>query len=300
MSEGQTNLPDILPPKVRSAVVFLAFVGANYLASCAPGPLPSGGERAISETSIALAQNPTEAAETLQKLPSVLTDRAVQLSFMNVVSTEGPMSTADYNFGSGIVYLETDNQVVIITVSHILPQDILATTLYLSQPQKKQLNQFSLSREYPSEDFTVYAMDKNPLAIIVVNKSFKPDPVLNNITRHGTHPPAIASEDDLVGQTLFSLSFPVASDKGIGWLSSELYSGGKATSEIYGEEVLLVIGLTANASSGGPVTTGNGALVGLIESGDRRGSVAGIIPVAGQYFNTYLAPLLTQAGISYP
>lgn len=300
MSEGQIKLPDILYSKAQPALILFSFVLANYLAGCASGPLPSRGEKAISATSIALAQNPTEAAEELQELPSVLTDRAVRLSFRNIVSTQGPMGTVNYNFGSGIVWLETDSQAVILTVAHILPEEFSGTTLDVSQPQKRQLNQFSLSRNYTSDNYALYTIEGNPLALIVVSKTNYPDPVLNNITSHGARPPAIASADDLVDNTLLSLSFPMASDTGDGWFRADLYSGGKNTSIIDGDNVIVMIGLVSGASSGGPVTTGNGAFVGLIESGDKKGFVAGIIPVAGQYFNTYLAPLLTQAGISYP
>ncbi len=271
----------------------LIFVSANFAAGCLPlGQTP---DQSIQATTSALAVNPAEAVRTLEALPPILLDRAVGMIF----ETSDPATrTVNANAGSGIVWLETKDKLVILTAGHVFPENQF-DDVTVSQPQKKALGGFLKTRTIEADRVQLFTQDGNPLGLAVIQKTIMPDPEMNNLTKSNGNPPPLDIGFDWGEQTVTTLGFPAAVDSANPWFATTCFSG--SDTPVNDDEGNPVFALACNAvpgASGEPLITGNGKLAGLLQSGSRSGIVQAV-PVVGEFFNRYLAPLLQQAGLNF-
>lgn len=272
----------------------LISVCANFAAGCLPlGQTP---DQSIQATTSALAVNPAEAVRTLEALPPVLVDRAVGMIF----ETGNPATRlVNADAGSGIVWVETEKELVILTAEHVFPENQF-DDVTVSQPQKRTLGQGLKTRTIGADRVQLITQKNNPLGLVVIQKTRMLDDYMNYLTSsgHGDSPP-LESNLNWGDETFETLGFPGTVVTTNPWFATDCYSGNDKT--VIDDDGNTVFELVCNASpgsSGEPLITGTGKLAGILQSSSKSGIVQAI-PVAGGFFNRYLAPLLQQAGLNF-
>lgn len=303
MDEPQPiGLPQVKSPDRSSAHLrhhsswrkFCLPVLISISASLAAGCLPLGQtpDQSIQATTSALAVNPAEAVRTLESLPPVLVDRAVGMIFQ---TSDPATRTVNANAGSGIVWLETKDKLVILTAGHIFPAEYDDVTV--SQPQKRTLGQGLKTRTIGADRVQLITQNGNPLGLAVIQKTRMPDPEMNNLTTSNGTPPPLDIGFLWREETVTTLGFPTAVDFASPWFATTCYSG--SVTPVADDEGNPVFALACNAApgaSGEPLITSGGKLAGILQSGSRAGIIQAV-PVVGRFFDRYLAPLLQQAGL---
>lgn len=275
----------------KFCVPVLIAVSASLAAGCLP--LTRTPDRSIQATTSALAANPAEAVRTLEALPPVLVDRAVGISF----ETGDPATRlVTASSGSGIVWLETRDRLVIVTAGHVLPGQYDNVTV--SQPQKRALGQGLLkTRTIEAARVRLITQKDGPLGLVVIEKRVMPDPEMNNLTGSNGNSPPLAGSLDWQNEALTTLGFPEAVVTASPWYATDCTGGSNIP--VIDADGNSVFELTCNASpgaSGEPLVTDAGRLAGFLQRSSKSGMIQAI-PVAGEFFQRFLAPLLQQAGL---
>lgn len=274
----------------KFCVPVLIAVSASLAAGCLP--LTQTPDRSIQATTSALAANPAEAVRTLEALPPVLVDRAVEITFATGDPGSSLVTTSS---GSGIVWIETKGELVIVTAEHVFPGQYNSVTV--SQPQKRTLGQGFLKTRTIGADRVKLITQEGPLGLIVIEKTVMPDPEMNNLTGSNGNSPPLAGSLDWKNEALNTLGFPETVVTASPWYATDCFGGSNIP--VIDDDGNPVFELACNASpgaSGEPLVTDAGRLAGFLQRSSKSGMIQAI-PVVGEFFMRFLLPLLQQAGL---
>ena len=184
-----------------------------------------------------------------------------------------------------------------VTVNHIFPKKPFHE-LFASQPQKDTSGPFYKLLTATSDQVQFISMEGNPLGIVIFTKknpSLRPS---DSLSTKSMYPPLLAGDLDWKSASFPMLGFPGNADDNVQWFADNCYSGmGTPVVDDDGYTVFTLSCDSSNGGSGSPLMTQDGQLAGFLQSGNDFGLVQAV-PVAGEFFGQYLAPLLEQAGLN--